>query len=701
MLGRWPRRIYGWVGLIVLANLVATLTPSSTKAANQELAELETATFAVAPVIDGNVGLDEWVDAAIADQNFVQIEPNYGAPSPYRTIVRVGQTATALYVAIEALDPEIQQLAAAITQRDGDLLSDDSIAIMLDPFADGRAAYVFRANALATQQDGRIANNGATVDLQWDGAWRSAAARLDDRWTVEFEIPFSTLLYPQEEQRIWRVNFVRIVPRRLETAVWSGPSESVFRVSGFGELASLEPPGREEDVWQFIPYGVGSFEIGEGSHFEFGGDIRWRQSTTLGVDLTVNPDFALVEADVEEINLTRLELSVPEKRPFFLEGTEMYDQRYPQFHTRRIGDIIWGGKANGRLGSTDFSVITASEKLRPEGSEEKKPAYYGIFRAQRSLPRGSTIGVLATNRSFENENVGTVGADATLYFTDTISFTGQFFRVHGPTADGGLAWFVRPSYDTSTTHFHVRYAQFSPNIRDDLNVLGFLPEDDRKEIDTNFGHTMFGSGLFERVRGSVNFGYGKFFSENRVRRWALVPRVTVVLRNNFEFQFERRDEKRGADPELRVFKKDFRNHQTKFTAGWNARDGRAVTAYVGGGHLFDNDALQYGGQVQWAFGDSLRLLYNVSRLDLTPDLEHESTTIHVFEATYTFNPDLFVRAFVQTNSAIEKENVQLLGVWRFNPPFGSFQLAYQRGTSAFGERSGQSDTLFSKLVWVL
>ncbi|MCZ6895848.1 MAG: DUF5916 domain-containing protein, partial [Gammaproteobacteria bacterium] len=553
----------------------------------------------------------------------------------------------------------------------------------------------------ATQQDGRIANNGATVDLQWDGAWRSAAARLDDRWTVEFEIPFSTLLYPQEEQRIWRLNFVRIVPRRLETAVWSGPSESVFRVSGFGDLAGIEPPGREEDVWQFIPYSVGTFEIGDGGHFEFGGDIRWRPSTTLGVDLTVNPDFALVEADVEEINLTRLEVSVPEKRPFFLEGTEMYDQRYPQFHTRRIGDITWGAKANGRLGSTDFSVITASEKLRPAGFQEKKPAYFSIFRAQRSLPRGSTIGLLATNRSLAGENVGTVGADSTLYFTDTISFTGQLFRVHGPTADGGLVWFVRPSYDTSTTHFHVRYGRFSPNIRDDLNVLGFLPEDDRKEIDTNFGHTWFGGGLFERVRGSVNFNYANSISQNRLRRWSLSPRVTAVLSNNFEFQIERREEKRGADPDLRRFTKDFRNRQTKVTAGWNARDGRAVSAYVGGGHIFDNDALEYGGQVQWAFGDSLRLLYSVSRLDLTPDLEHESTTIHVFEATYTFNPDLFVRAFVQTNSAIEKENVQLLGVWRFNPPFGSFQIAYQRGTSEFGERSEQSDTLFSKLVWVL
>jgi hypothetical protein len=116
---------------------------------------------------------------------------------------------------------------------------------------------------------------------------------------------------------------------------------------------------------------------------------------------------------------------------------------------------------------------------------------------------------------------------------------------------------------------------------------------------------------------------------------------------------------------------------------------------------FDNDLFLYGGEARWAFGDNFRVAYNLTRLELKPDYEDESTVIHVFETTYAFNPDLYVRAFFQSNSVIGKENVQVLGVWRFNPPFGQLQIAYQKGTSAFGTTSTQGHTFFTKLAWVL
>lgn len=115
---------------------------------------------------------------------------------------------------------------------------------------------------------------------------------------------------------------------------------------------------------------------------------------------------------------------------------------------------------------------------------------------------------------------------------------------------------------------------------------------------------------------------------------------------------------------------------------------------------FDSDLTLYGVETAWAFGDRWRLSYELSRLELEPDPEDDTTWIHIFETRYAFHPDLFVKLFVQTNSAIDKENVQVLGVWRFRPPFGSLQLAYQRGTSDFGERSEQGDTFFTKLAWV-
>jgi hypothetical protein len=108
----------------------------------------------------------------------------------------------------------------------------------------------------------------------------------------------------------------------------------------------------------------------------------------------------------------------------------------------------------------------------------------------------------------------------------------------------------------------------------------------------------------------------------------------------------------------------------------------------------------YGAEVDWPVGDSWRFSYEVRRLELQPDQDNDSTTIHVFDVLYAFNPDLFAKVFIQTSTAIDKENIQALWVWRFQPPFGSLQLAYQRGTSERGEESQQEDTFFTKVAWV-
>ena len=645
-------------------------------------------TLTSAPVIDGSVDTEEWSEAAVVDGFFVQVEPESGVPSPFRTIVRIGQTDTALYVAFEAFDPDTARLAAASTLRDGDLDDDDSVAVLLDTFTDGRTAYLFRTNVLATQQDGRIADNGRTEDLRWDAAWRTAALRYDDRWTAEFEIPFSALKFPGDADGTWGVNFIRTVPRRLEEAVWTGSTESAFRVSTFGELRGLNASSPEKP-WQWIPYVIGLVEESDGADAEVGIDVRWRPSSQLGVDLTVNPDFALIEADVETINLTRFELQIPEKRPFFQEGNEMFAQRIQQFYSRRIGDITWGAKTNGKMGQTDFSAIFASEDL--ETDDVTDTANYGTLRLQQSLGRGSNVGLLAASRDFDGDNAGSVGVDTTLFFTETLGMTAQFLQTHGPTSDGGQAWFIRPSWDTSASHFHIRYTEIDPGILEDFNTVGFLRDDDRKEFDTNIRHTWwFQEGLIERIRPRVN--YNRYYShEDVLRSWELDANFDVVFRNGFHVWLEYVEE-------FKLFEKEFRNDRTVLWAGWDGRDGRSIWTWYGEGINFDNDLKYYGASVDWPIGN-WRLSYDLERLELTPDVE-DSTTIHVFEVLYSFSADMYAKLFVQTNSAIDKENIQALWLWRFKPPFGSLQFAYQTGTSEQGQVSEQGDTFFAKLSWV-
>ncbi|MEW6338965.1 MAG: DUF5916 domain-containing protein [Acidobacteriota bacterium] len=678
----------------LLAPLLALAATHTTAA--EDGAQRPTVTvgrLAEAPRIDGLVTDEEWAGATLLDRPFTQVEPEFGAPSPFRTTIRVAQTETAVFVAFEAFDPEPERLAAAATSRDGDLGSDDSVTVMLDTFRDRRRAYAFRTNALATQWDARVADNGRTVDALWDAEWRCAARRLDDRWTAEIEIPLSVLRFEAGRDRVWGVNFARTVPRRIETALWAGAAENTWQTTGFGDLGGLELPSRSAKAWQLIPYALATAEKGADAELEVGGDARWQPSSALGLELTVNPDFALVEADVEVINLSRFELAVPEKRPFFLEGNEKYSQRIRQFYSRRLGDLEWGAKATGTTGKLDYSAIIASERLAGAASGDGTRADYAVARVQRTLPGGSTVGLLGANRRLGGEDQGSVGIDSTLFFTEKLGLTAQLLQVHGPSSDGGLAWFVRPAYDSATSHFHIRYTNLDEAIREDFNAVGFLRDDNRRELDSNYTRTFWVErGTVEKVEAGAN--YNRYTGQDgQLRSWELDAELEVAFRNRFAASLEVVDE-------YQLFEQSFSNDRVVVSAGWDSRAGQSVSTFVGSGVNFDSDLLLYGGEAAWAFGDRLRLEYSATRLELDPDPELETTWIHVLDLRYAFNPDLFVKLFLQSNSAIDKENVQALLVWRFKPPFGSFQIAYQRGTSAQGQQSDQQDTLFTKLAWV-
>ena len=158
--------------------------------------------------------------------------------------------------------------------------------------------------------------------------------------------------------------------------------------------------------------------------------------------------------------------------------------------------------------------------------------------------------------------------------------------------------------------------------------------------------------------------------------------------------------KKVSDPEFKLFEKEFHNSITSVEFGYDNRAGKSVFVEFGTGRNFDSDLQLVTLEAEYRISSAWGLQYEVTWLELDPDPELESTWIHVFQTSYYFTNDLFVSLFVQTNSVISKENVQLLGVWRFKPPFGSLQLAYQRGTSEFGEPSEQGDTVFTKLSWV-
>src|SRR5215470_9508795 len=350
------------------------------------------------PVIDGDVSEDEW-QGAVSATNFIQYEPRRGDQSEARTDALVLYDAGHLYVAFRAWDSE--PITAQLTQRDADLLRDDAAVVVVDTTNDRRSGYYFITNVLGTQADGRIADDGRTTDPIWDAPWQSAARRTDYGWSAEFSIPLASLRYAAGDRQTWGINFGRSRRRTLETSFWSGPLDNQWRVSEAGHLTQLSVPP-PLDRLQVVPYGLSRLQDRVAPDWEAGIDARYALTPTTAVYGTLYPDFATIEADQEQINLTRFELTLPEKRQFFLEGQEQFNQRfpnrYPTFYSRRIADITTGGKLLGKQGPWTVAFISAESDL----SGTQQSANYSVGRVQRDILGRSSVAVMASNRRFNN-----------------------------------------------------------------------------------------------------------------------------------------------------------------------------------------------------------------------------------------------------------------------------------------------------------
>ncbi len=287
------------------------------------------------PVIDGKVDEAVWSTEA-AYSTFTQQEPSEGQPATERTDVWFFIDETNLYVAVVCYDTEPDGLVVSQSRRDANLGNTDSVQILLDTFNDGQNAFVFGTNPFGIEFDAQVMAEGQTggggfggggFNLNWDADWTVSASPSERGWEAEFAIPLRTLRYEPGEERVWGVNVLRNIRRKNEQ-VFLAPvprGYSLQRVSVAGKLNGLSLPTRRD--LKFTPFVAGSFNDNKtlltdtvDRTGDIGLDVKWGVRADLTLDLTVNTDFAQVEADEEQVNLTRFALFFPEKRAFFLEN---------------------------------------------------------------------------------------------------------------------------------------------------------------------------------------------------------------------------------------------------------------------------------------------------------------------------------------------------------------------------------------------
>lgn len=464
-------------------------------------------------ILDGRLDEPFW-QRTVPAEGFRQREPDEGAPATETTEVRIAYDRGNLYLGVSLYDSNPDAIIGFQKQRDTSLRSDDRFMFILDTFLDGRTAYFFETNPAGLLGDGLLRiGSGRGLNKSWDGIWEVQVSRDDRGWFAEFEIPFQTLNF-DPENTTWGVNFQRTVRRIEEDSLWSGYglNEGLFRPVHAGRLTGLRQMSQGLGL-EVKPYGAVSSkrEIDEGSSTpsDVGFDVNYNVTSGLRAAFTVNTDFAEVEVDDRQVNLTRFPLVFPEKRDFFLEGTSIFafarTSRPEPFFSRRIGllegtpiPIQYGGRLTGQSGRYDIAFL----QVRTGRTELTAPEDFTVARVKRNFFAQSSVGAIYTRRAtdaFDELSVAppgqhTFGADLDL---STSNFMGDknlqfeaFAVAHTDPQEESTTtirdrsvWGVRVNYPNDRWNGHASYREFG---NDYDPAVGFVRRNGFKRFQPSF-----------------------------------------------------------------------------------------------------------------------------------------------------------------------------------------------------------------------
>jgi hypothetical protein len=449
----------------------------------------------VGPTIDGRLDEAVWATAEPLG-GFVQYEPVEGASPSEETQARFLFDGDAVYIGAWMYDREPDRIITGERRRDATLTDSDAVLVVLDTYLDQQTGFVFGTNPGAIEYDGQVRGEGG-ANTSWDGSWTVATSQDDEGWYAEMRIPFSTLRLGPGAEQTWGLNLMRYIGRKNEQVVWSPVPRQYgfFRLTEAGHLSGLQPPPRR--VMTVTPYvltaasRVPRIDPDTDYPFETGADAKIGITQGLALDLTYNTDFAQVEADDQQVDLTRFNLFFPEKRPFFLENADLFtvgldflpgrtSGRTALFHSRRIGvasggqvPIELGGRLSGRAAGIDVGAL----HMRTDGlTGIQEPMGWTVARVAKELPNRSRVGAIFTDRSSTtSSDFGrTYGADARLGFGERWTFN----TVAGMTEQPGVSdsrellsavgeyltptWYLRAYHDRVGDNFDPQLG-FIPN----------------------------------------------------------------------------------------------------------------------------------------------------------------------------------------------------------------------------------------------
>ena len=443
-----------------------------------------------APQIDGKLDDPAWQKAKPVS-GFIQLVPDRAKPATDDTAFYIAYDPHHLYVAFRCYDESPDKVVNRIVRRGGNIYDSDVISFFMDPHHDHRTGYKFATTPGGVQSDAYRFDD-IRSDSSWRGIWWLETGIDEQGWVAEFKIPFANFRFPDKSEQVWGFDVERVHRRKDEVTVWKQMTQAgaTTRMSDLGLMVGLKDIGGAKP-FEISPYLLGGVSDKESLDGQLGTglDVQYNLTSTLKTNVTVNPDFAQVEADQLEINLTRFPTRFPERRPFFVEGNSFFETPLELFYSRRIGregDILWGGKMTGKVGSYSLGILgsqTGSFGALEIGqeSESKEEALYSTVRLKKDILQRSTVGLIFANKEHldEEDGYGRVGGfDTDLFFLKTYRLSGQYAMSFNPSEDPenenprNKAYLVELAQSNYLWNARVRLERIDPLF--EANETGFL-----------------------------------------------------------------------------------------------------------------------------------------------------------------------------------------------------------------------------------
>jgi len=657
--------------------------------------------------IDGRLDEEIYrITPAITD--FVQQEPDEFKPATEKTEAWIFFDEDNLYISARNWETHPERRVANEMRRDtSQLRQNDSFGVMLDTFHDKRNGYIFYANAIGGLADSQVTDEGPP-NVDWNTVWEVRTANFDGGWTIEMAIPFKSLRYQPGTDQVWGINLRRVVRWKNE---WSYLAQvpralttfrGLLKISSAGTLEGLQVPSGSTNL-ELKPYALAGLStdhtvtpaVENDGNGRIGGDVKYGITQNITADLTINTDFAQVEVDEQQVNLTRFNLFFPEKRDFFLEGLGTFafagrasaglgagsgDTPY-LFFSRRIGldqsreiPIVAGGRATGKAGQFTFGAINV--QTGDDEAARIDSANFTVLRAKRDILRRSSIGGMFTHRTATPLRIGAndgYGIDTALSFYQNVRIDAYLAATQSEGRDGnnlsyrGLFDYVGDKYGVQAERLVIE-----PNF---LPEIGFVRRTDMRR---NFGMLRYSPRPTQvpnvrklTMQTSLNYVTN---NQDRLDTREAVGRFETEFTNSDLFSVAYTD---SFERLVRPFP-----IATGVTVPAGAYDFHTTRiGYIGG------QQRPYSGEIVYEFGafyngDRKSIALNTARLQVTPqvslepsfsinwvDLVQGAFTAKVARtrATYTITPRMFVSAIVQYNSAGSSFGSNVRFRWEYRP----------------------------------